>query len=66
MRIIFGRAKHRASLARLDKLKLKEVLAESRKPLARARASLNQQLLLSRDREGAVLLADSAEFCKSL
>jgi hypothetical protein len=28
--------------------------------------ALKQQLLLSRDREGAVLFADSAEFCKSL
>jgi hypothetical protein len=28
--------------------------------------ALKQQLLLSRDREGAVLFADSAEFCKDL
>jgi hypothetical protein len=28
--------------------------------------ALKQELTLSRDREGAVLLADSAEYCKSL
>jgi hypothetical protein len=28
--------------------------------------ALKQQLLLSRDRKGAVLFADSAEFCKYL
>jgi hypothetical protein len=28
--------------------------------------ALKQEVLLSRDREGTVLFADSAEFCKSL
>jgi hypothetical protein len=49
--------------------KLKERLAEFPKTAClRARLiilGLKQQLLLSRDREGAVLLTDSAEFCKS-